>query len=41
MNRYDNLRRIEQLDPEKEYVAIYELTACYEFPWDIQYRLPN
>ncbi|HEY6411629.1 MAG TPA: oxygenase MpaB family protein [Ktedonobacteraceae bacterium] len=35
MGRYDILRRIEQLDPEKDHVAIYELTICYEFPWDI------
>ena len=35
MGRYDNLRRIEQLDLEKDHVAIYELTSCYEFPWDI------
>jgi len=35
MGRYDILRRIEQLDPENDHVAIYELTTCYEFPWDI------
>jgi len=35
MGRYDILRRIEQLDPEKDHVAIYELTTGYEFPWDI------
>ncbi len=35
MGRYDDLKHIEQLDPEKDHVAIYELTTCYEFPWDI------
>jgi hypothetical protein len=35
MGRYDNLKHIEQLDLEKDHVAIYELTSCYEFPWDI------
>lgn len=34
MGRYDNLRRIQQLDPEKDAVQIYELTTCYDFPWD-------
>lgn len=35
MGRYANLKRIEQLDPQKDHIAIYELTTCYEFPWDI------
>ncbi len=35
MGRYDNLKRIELLDPVQDHVAIYELTTGYEFPWDI------
>src|SRR5690242_9053400 len=35
MGRYHNLRHIERLDPEKDHVAIYQLTTCYEFPWDV------
>ncbi len=34
MGRYDNLHLIQQLDPEKDCVRIYELTTCYDFPWD-------
>ena len=34
MGRYDILHRIQQLDPQKDSVQIYELTGCYEFPWD-------
>jgi hypothetical protein len=35
MGRYDRLRRIESLDPERDYVEIYQLHALYEFPWDV------
>jgi hypothetical protein len=34
MGRYDNLRRIQQLDPQRNATEIYTLTGCYEFPWD-------
>lgn len=34
MGRYDNLRRIQQLDPKKDAAEIYMLMGCYEFPWD-------
>ncbi|NSC25149.1 DUF2236 domain-containing protein [Streptomyces albus subsp. chlorinus] len=35
MGRYDRLRYILQLDPEREAHVIYRLIAAYEFPWDI------
>lgn len=34
MRRYDRLKHILQLDPEKDCLEIYRLTAAYEFPWD-------
>lgn len=34
MGRYDRLRHILQLDPEKDFQEIYRLWAAYEFPWD-------
>ncbi|WP_328971785.1 oxygenase MpaB family protein [Streptomyces sp. NBC_00239] len=34
MTRYDRLKEILRLDPEKDFLAIYRLTATYEFPWD-------
>ncbi|CAL9373262.1 hypothetical protein SUDANB120_00906 [Streptomyces sp. enrichment culture] len=34
MQRYDRLREILGLDPDKDFLAIYRLTATYEFPWD-------
>ncbi|WP_035799279.1 oxygenase MpaB family protein [Kitasatospora mediocidica] len=34
MKRYDRLRQIQQLDPERDHLEIYRLTATYEFPWD-------
>ncbi|MGW7457607.1 oxygenase MpaB family protein [Streptomyces sp. NPDC054797] len=34
MQRYDRLRDILRLDPDKDFLAIYRLTATYEFPWD-------
>jgi hypothetical protein len=33
--RYDNLRRIQQLDPIQDYCQIYHLMLGYEFPWDL------
>lgn len=34
MNRYDNLRLIEQLDPVRDANQIVHLISGYEFPWD-------
>lgn len=35
MKRYDRLKEIQRLDPERDFLEIYRLTATYEFPWDI------
>ena len=35
INRYDNLRRIEKLDPLQDHCQIYHLMTGYEFPWDM------
>ncbi|WP_329811820.1 oxygenase MpaB family protein [Streptomyces sp. GSL17-113] len=35
MGRYDRLKYILQLDPERDAHTIYRLIASYEFPWDI------
>ena len=32
--RYDNLRRIDQLDPAVDHDEIIGLTAYHEFPWE-------
>ncbi len=32
-------RRIEQLDPETDFVEIYRLLTLYEFPWDLNQSL--
>jgi hypothetical protein len=32
--RYDNLRRIERLDPAVDYDEILQLVAYHEFPWE-------
>ncbi|MFD9305378.1 oxygenase MpaB family protein [Streptomyces sp. NPDC060048] len=34
MQRYDRLREILRLDPDEDFLAIYRLTATFEFPWD-------
>jgi hypothetical protein len=34
VRRYDRLRHILQLDPERDSHEIYRLMAAYEFPWD-------
>ncbi|MFG2647805.1 oxygenase MpaB family protein [Streptomyces sp. NPDC048436] len=34
MKRYERLKEIRRLDPEKDALRIYRLTATYEFPWD-------
>lgn len=33
-HRYDNLRRIETLDPAADTVEIFNLVAYHEFPWE-------
>lgn len=35
MKRYDRLKEIQRLDPERDFLHIYRMTATYEFPWDI------
>lgn len=35
VKRYDRLREILRLDPERDFLRIYRLMAAYEFPWDI------
>src|SRR4051812_36511943 len=39
MGRYDVLRRIEALDPARDFREIYRLTSAYEFPWDMNQAL--
>ncbi|GAA2066745.1 oxygenase MpaB family protein [Streptomyces albiaxialis] len=34
MRRYDRLKEILSLDPERDWLEIYRLTAYCEFPWD-------
>ncbi|WP_433062598.1 oxygenase MpaB family protein [Dactylosporangium sp. CS-033363] len=34
--RFDNLRRIEALDPDADHLAIHRLTLTEEFPWDMR-----
>ncbi|MFF4952306.1 oxygenase MpaB family protein [Streptomyces chattanoogensis] len=35
MRRYDWLKEIRRLDPERDFLRIYRITATLEFPWDI------
>ncbi|MFD3562836.1 oxygenase MpaB family protein [Streptomyces sp. NPDC058686] len=35
MQRYERLRQIRRLDPDRDWLTIYRLTAAYEFPWDL------
>ncbi|WP_327578849.1 oxygenase MpaB family protein [Streptomyces sp. NBC_00145] len=35
MQRYERLRQIRRLDPDRDWLTIYRLTATYEFPWDL------
>ncbi|MFJ6016239.1 oxygenase MpaB family protein [Streptomyces sp. NPDC092952] len=35
MKRYDRLKEIQRLDPERDFLRIYRITATYEFPWDL------
>ncbi|MFC9948394.1 oxygenase MpaB family protein [Streptomyces pratensis] len=35
VKRYERLKEIQRLDPERDFLEIYRLTVSYEFPWDI------
>ncbi|GAA3034718.1 hypothetical protein GCM10020000_10150 [Streptomyces olivoverticillatus] len=35
MKRYDWLKEIRRLDPERDFLRIYRITATLEFPWDV------
>lgn len=35
VKRFDRLKEIRRLDPERDFLEIYRLTATYEIPWDI------
>jgi hypothetical protein len=35
VKRYDWLKEILRLDPEKDFLRIYRIMATYEFPWDL------
>jgi hypothetical protein len=35
VRRYDWLKEIRRLDPERDYLRIYRIIATHEFPWDI------
>ncbi|MFE6775819.1 oxygenase MpaB family protein [Streptomyces sp. NPDC057702] len=39
MRRYDWLREIQRLDPERDFLRIYRITATHEFPWDLSRAL--
>src|SRR6476469_532630 len=39
MGRFDVLRRIEELDPARDFVEIYGLMGTREFPWDMNQAL--
>jgi ER-bound oxygenase mpaB/B'/Rubber oxygenase, catalytic domain len=39
MGRFAIRRRIEALDPAREFTEIYRLMATYEFPWDMNQAL--
>ncbi|MGW1466090.1 oxygenase MpaB family protein [Streptomyces sp. NPDC002308] len=35
MKRFDRLKEIRSLDPERDFLRIYRLSVTLEFPWDI------
>ncbi|MER7551810.1 oxygenase MpaB family protein [Streptomyces anulatus] len=35
VKRYERLKEIQRLDPERDFLEIYRLTVTHEFPWDI------
>ncbi|MGW8377428.1 oxygenase MpaB family protein [Streptomyces sp. ODS28] len=36
MSRYGRMRRIQRMDPERDYEEIFRQITLYEFPWDYQ-----
>ncbi|MEU8963599.1 oxygenase MpaB family protein [Streptomyces sp. NPDC048491] len=34
MTRFDRLKEIQRLDPERDFLEIHRMTASLEFPWD-------
>jgi hypothetical protein len=39
MGRFDVLRRIEELEPARDFAEIYRLMGTHEFPWDLNQAL--
>jgi hypothetical protein len=39
MRRFEVRRRIEALDPDRDFVEIYRLMGTFEFPWDMNQAL--
>ena len=39
MKRFDWLRRMEQLDPETDFLDVYRISSTHEFPWDYFHAL--
>ncbi|MFG1881483.1 oxygenase MpaB family protein [Micromonospora sp. NPDC049102] len=37
--RYDNLKRVRTLDPQRDYLDIYQTMLRHEFPWDMKLGL--
>ncbi|WP_299538115.1 oxygenase MpaB family protein [uncultured Streptomyces sp.] len=35
MRRFDRLRQIQRMDPERDFMEIFRLTVTCEFPWDV------
>ncbi|WP_030023273.1 oxygenase MpaB family protein [Streptomyces monomycini] len=35
MRRYDWLKEIQRLDPDRDFLRIHRITTTYEFPWDV------
>lgn len=35
MRRYDFLKEIQRLDPERDFLRIFRITVTHEFPWDV------
>ncbi|MEU5978282.1 oxygenase MpaB family protein [Streptomyces sp. NPDC047315] len=39
MQRYDRLKQIQRMDPERDFHRMYQLIATHEFPWDFSRSL--
>jgi hypothetical protein len=39
MRRFDVRRRIEELDPARDFLEVYRLMSTFEFPWDMNQAL--